>query len=184
MTGLTRRSTMRSITLFGVAACLALAALAAPARAGVLTKGDKLAELDTATDAAGKPFRLKPLAGKWVLVTVGAAWCKPCRKELPTWDKLAGILKDKVVFIAIAVDDDPKDGKKFHADLKLKNMKLAYMPADKSAVAARYGADTMPSSFVADPKQVIRIRKDGFDERNADGELKKMHADINTLVAP
>jgi thiol-disulfide isomerase/thioredoxin len=164
------------------AACLI--ALATPAHAGVLQKGDKLAELDVAQDSGGKPFKLRSLAGKWVLVTVGAAWCKPCKKELPTWDKLAGILKDKITFVAIAVDDDVKDGKKFHADLKLKNMKLVYMPADKSAVSARYGADTMPSSFVADPKQVIRLRKDGFEERDSDGELKKMHAEINKLVAP
>src|SRR4051794_20752583 len=86
-------------------AAVALVALAAPARAGVLGVGDKLAELDVATDAAGKSFKLKTLKGKWVLITVGAAWCKPCAKELPAWDKLAGILKGKITFIAVSVDD-------------------------------------------------------------------------------
>ena len=50
------------------------------ADAQVLAKGDKLAELDTAVDGNGKSFKLKSLKGKWVLVTVGAQWCKPCAK--------------------------------------------------------------------------------------------------------
>jgi thiol-disulfide isomerase/thioredoxin len=152
------------------------------AEAQVLKKGDRLAELDIATDAAGKSFKLKSLKGKWVLVTVGAEWCKPCAKELPTWDKLAGILKDKITFVAVSVDDDPKDGQRFHQKLKLKNMKLVYLPAAKSASASRYGSDTMPSSFVADPNQIVRLRKDGFSERDADSELKKMHEELNKLL--
>lgn len=154
------------------------------ADAQVLKKGDRLAELDTAVDANGKPFKLKSLKGKWVLVTVGAEWCKPCAKELPAWDKLAGILKDKITFVAVSVDDNVKDGQRFHQKLKLKNMKLVYMPADKSAAAARYGSDTMPSSFVADGNQIIKLRKDGFNERDPDTELKKMHAELDKLVKP
>ncbi len=163
-------------------AAFALLVVASPASAEVLTVGQKLAELDTAVDGAGRAFKLKSLRGKWVLVTVGAEWCKPCAKELPAWDKLAGILKDKITFVAIGVDDDVKDGQRFHKKLKLKNMTLVYMPADKSATASRYGSDTMPSSFVADGNQVIKYRKDGFNERDPDGELKKMHAALNKLL--
>lgn len=156
--------------------------LGSTARADVLKVGDKLAELDVAVDASGKSFKLKAYKGKWVLITVGAEWCKPCAKELPTWDKLAGILKDKITFVAVSVDDEVADGKRFHKKLKLKNMKLVYLPANKSAAAARYGSDTMPSSFVADGNQIIKLRKDGFSERDADGELKKMHAELNKLL--
>jgi thiol-disulfide isomerase/thioredoxin len=152
------------------------------AEAQVLSVGQKLAELDVAVDGSGKKFKLQSLKGKWVLVTVGAAWCKPCAKELPTWDKLAGLLGDKITFVAIGVDDNIEDGKKFHKDLKLKNMKLVYMPADKSAIATRYGAATMPSSFVANPDQVIKVRKDGFDERDSDGEYKKMREQLKKLL--
>jgi len=174
----------RLLSMRWILACFAVATLVGmrPAGAGVLNKGDRLAELDVAVDASGKPFKLRKLKNQWVLVTVGAAWCKPCAKELPTWDKLAGIMKGKITFIAISVDDDPADGKKFHKRLKLRNMKLVYMPADKSAIAARYGSDTMPSSFVADKNHVIKLRKDGFAERDADGELKKMHVQLDKLI--
>ncbi|HEU0032483.1 MAG TPA: TlpA disulfide reductase family protein [Kofleriaceae bacterium] len=155
---------------------------AATAHADVLKVGDRVAELDVAVDGDGKAFKLKNLKGKWVLMTVGASWCKPCAKELPVWDKLAGELKDKVTFIALNADNDPEAGKKFFAKLKIKNMTLVYLPADKSAVAERYGADTMPSTFVFDPKQIVKHRKDGFAERDPGGEYKKMKAALENLT--
>jgi thiol-disulfide isomerase/thioredoxin len=122
------------------------AALAAPASADVLKVGDRLAELDVAkSDSTDKGFKLKSYKGKFLVVTVGAEWCKPCAKELPTWDKLAGELAGKVTFIAIGIDDDPAAAKRFHKKLKLKNMTLVYMPAEKSGVVASYGSDTMPT---------------------------------------
>lgn len=152
------------------------------AHADVLKVGDRLAELDVAVDARGKAFKLKAYRGKWVLVTVGAEWCKPCAKELPTWDKLAGELKGKITLIAIGIDDEIADAKRFHKKLKLRNMTLVYLPADKSGVVASYGSDTMPTTFVADPRGVVRLVKKGFEEGDASGEYKKMKAKLAKLV--
>jgi thiol-disulfide isomerase/thioredoxin len=152
------------------------------AHADALKVGDRLAELDVAVDAAGKSFKLKSLKG-WVLVTVGADWCKPCAKELPAWDKLAPEFKDKVKFVAINIADDINDGKKFNAKLKLKNLLLVYLPADKSAVVAKYGSDNMPTTFVADPQGVIRYVRAGFEKGDVSGETKKMREQLTKLTA-
>src|SRR5262245_39787690 len=120
------------ISAFIPAFVVAVLLTAGSARADVLKVGDRLAELDVATDAGGKPIKLKQLKGNWVAVTVGASWCRPCAKELPTWDKIAGELKGKIVFVAIAIDDEVEDGKRFHDKLKLKNMQRVYMPSNKS----------------------------------------------------
>jgi thiol-disulfide isomerase/thioredoxin len=173
-----RPSGMRALV---IATCLAFAG-AAPAAADVLRVGDKVAELDVAIDDAGKAFKLRSLKGKWVVLTVGASWCKPCKKELPTWDKMAGLMKDKAVFVAVNLDNDLADGKRFNKQLKLKNMKLVYMSPEKSAVSARYGADTMPTTFVFDPNGVVKHRKDGFAERDPDGEYKKFRAELDRLL--
>lgn len=159
-----------------------LVVTAAPVAADVLKVGDRLAELDIAVDAKGKPVKLKAFRNKWVLVTVGAAWCKPCAKELPTWDKLASELAGKVSFVAIGIDDEVDTSKRFHQKLKLKHMSLAYMPASKSGVVASYGSDTMPTTFVADPKGIVRLVRRGFEEGDASGELKKMRAELQKLV--
>ena len=175
----TRHTTMRSLVLTSVLATLLFAA---PASADILKVGDKLAELDVAKDAGGKSFKLKALKDKWVVITIGASWCKPCKKELPQWEKMAGMLKDKgVVFVAINADNDTADGKKFNEQLKLRNMTLVYLPADKSAVVERYGADTMPTTFVADGKGVVRFVKNGFNERDPDGEYKKFRTKLSEL---
>ena len=157
--------------------------IAQVAHADALKVGDRLAELDVAVDGAGKSFKLKSLKGGWVLVTVGADWCKPCAKELPAWDKLAPEFKDKVKFVAINIADDINDGKKFNAKLKLKNLMLVYMPADKSAVVAKYGSDNMPTTFVADPQGVIRYVRAGFEKGDVAGETKKMREQLTKLTA-
>ena len=133
-------------------------------------------------DGNNKPFKLKSLKGKWVLVTVGAEWCKPCAKELPAWDKLAPEFKNKITFVAINIDDEIDAGKKFNKKLKLTNLTLVYMPADKSAVVAKYGSDNMPTTFVADPQGVVRYVKAGFEKGDASGEQKKLRAQLQKLV--
>lgn len=181
MTGSIRLTTMRAWILVGVLSCT-LAGAVTTARADVLKAGDHLAELDVATDAGGKPVKLKSFKGKWVVVTIGANWCKPCAKELPTWDRIAGELKGKVVFVALDIDDEIEDGKKFHDKLKLKNMVRVYLPSDKSGVVASYGADHMPSTFVADGQGVVRLVHEGFEAGDAEGEYKKFKDELARLV--
>ncbi len=154
--------------------------LAGPAFADELKVGDRLAELDTAVDAAGKPFRLKPIKG-WKMITFGASWCKPCAKELPAWDKLAPEWKDKVAFVAVDLDSEIGEGKAFHKKLKLKNMTLVYLSPD-SAIAAKYGSDHMPTTVLADPQGVIRYIRGGFEKGDVDGEVKKMKETLAKLV--
>lgn len=164
------------------AALVVLALTSGVASADALKVGDRLAELDIAVDSAGKAFKLKSYKGKWVLVTVGAEWCKPCAKELPAWDKVAPEYKDKVAFIAINIDDDIGDGKRFMKKLKIANLVQVYMPADKSAVVAKYGSDNMPTTFIADPQGVVRYVKAGFEKGDAAGEQKKLRAQLAKLL--
>jgi thiol-disulfide isomerase/thioredoxin len=175
MTGGRRLSAMRGL----VVACVL--AIAGPAAADTLRVGDKLAELDVGVDGNGKSFKLRSIKGKWVLVTVGASWCKPCAKELPTWDKLAGLLKDKITFVAVNIDNEIDDGKKFNTKLKLRNMKIVYLPADKSAIAERYGSDHMPTTFVAE-NGVVKYVKAKFEDKDADGEYKRMKAKLDEML--
>lgn len=161
-------------------AILFVMAVAAPAHAD-LKVGDRVKELDIAVDVNDKPLKLKAIGG-WRFVSANAAWCEPCKKELPQWDKLQAALGSKITFVALSLDNDVKDGKAFHRRLKLKHMKLAYMPEEKSAVAGSYGAGTMPASFVIDPTGVVKYVHKGFDPRNASGEYKKMKERLEKLL--
>jgi thiol-disulfide isomerase/thioredoxin len=178
MTGRRRPTVMRAVF------CMVVLGLglwsASPAFADELKVGDRLAELDTAVDASGKPFKVRPIKG-WKMLTFGASWCKPCAKELPAWDKLAPEWKDKVTFIAVDLDSEIATGKAFHKKLKLKNMTLVYLSPD-SAIAAKYGSDHMPTTVLADPQGVIRYIRGGFEKGDVAGEVKKMKETLQKLV--
>lgn len=176
-----RLTIMRLVLLFAVA-CATTTATVQPASAGVLKQGDRAADFDVAVDANGKPVKLAHFKGKWILITAGASWCKPCAKELPTWDRVAADYKTKITFISLTIDDDISDGKKFQKKLGLKNMRVVYMPADKSSAAARYGSDTMPSTFIVDPNGVVKHVHKGFAERDVGGEMKKLKSVLDKLV--
>ena len=170
------------LTTMRLAVALVLLFASQTAFADVLKVGDRAAEFDVAVDANGKSVKLAKYKGKWLLVTAGAGWCKPCAKELPTWDKVAGEYKDKVTFVSLTLDDEIDDGKKFQKKMALKNMVVVYLPAEKSTAAARYGAATMPSSFIIDPQGVVRHVHAGFAERDASGEAKKLRGILDKLV--
>lgn len=162
------------------AVLVALAVMAGTAHADELKVGDRIAELDHATDAAGKPFKVKSIKG-WRVLTFGASWCKPCAKELPAWDKIAPDYTGRVTFVAVDLDKAADDGKAFHKKLKISHMERAYLDPD-SASASKYGSDHMPTTVLADPEGVIRYVRGGFEKGDVDGEVKKMKEQLAKLV--
>ncbi len=63
----------------------------------------------TLNDLEGKPWTLKSLQGKVVLVNFWATWCPPCRKEMPDLDQLyKGFREQGLVILAISDEDKPR----------------------------------------------------------------------------
>jgi cytochrome c biogenesis protein CcmG, thiol:disulfide interchange protein DsbE len=134
---------MRRLLSLGI-----LLALTGPAYAGV-KQGDRAAEFVAVVDASGKAMSLKALKDKVVVVTFGASWCEPCKKELPAYEKLAQRYQKRgaqVVFIAVNIDSDPAKGKKFISQAGLRAVRAAY-DKQKSTVES-YDPPKMPSTFV------------------------------------
>jgi thiol-disulfide isomerase/thioredoxin len=154
-----------------------LGAAAVPATAEV-KEGERAPELDGAKLDGGKAFKLKGHRGKWVVMTFGGSWCKPCKKELPAWDKLAVKWSGKVTFVAVNLDNDTAKGKKFMDGLKIKKMIRVYAPEESTAAADVYSPPKQPSSFVIDPKGIVRELHEGYEG----GDDKKLDALLRSLV--
>jgi peroxiredoxin len=146
--------------LVATATLALLAGFGAPAAAEV-KQGDHAVELD-ATAANGKHFRLKDMAGKWVLFTFGASWCQPCHKELPAWDKIAPKFAGKLLFVAVNINTNADDGKQFISSLKLKHIFGVYLPDENAPALKAYDPDRMPSTFVIDPQGVVQLVEYGY----------------------
>jgi thiol-disulfide isomerase/thioredoxin len=105
-------------------------------------------------NAAGDPQTLADWRGRVVLLNLWATWCVPCRKEMPTLDRLKAEL-GSAAFDVIAVNIDTRDPEKPRAWLAETGMRhLAYY-ADPTAkvfqdlkLAGR--AFGMPTTFIVD----------------------------------
>jgi thiol-disulfide isomerase/thioredoxin len=151
----------RPIIAMSVAAVTATLLAASPAHAEV-KEGDRAPELENARLVSGKKFRLREQHGKWVALTFGGSWCKPCKKELPAWDKLAARYRGRVLFVAVNIDLDPAKGGKFLDKLKIANLTRVFMPENKTTSVDSYDPGTFPSTFVVDPNGVVRVVHKGY----------------------
>ncbi len=130
-------------------AALAVLAGGGPAARAEVRKGDRAADFVQVVDAAGRRVSLKSYPADVVVVTFGASWCEPCKRELPAMEKLARRYQQRkapVVFFAVNIDTEPAKGKKFMQQAGLRAVHAIYDSA-KSTVES-YDPPKMPSTFI------------------------------------
>ncbi|MGH7114264.1 MAG: TlpA family protein disulfide reductase, partial [Stellaceae bacterium] len=129
-------------------------------------------------DAAGRKFDLADFAGKVVIVNLWATWCAPCRREMPSLERLQTRLGDKITILAISEDTrGEKAVAPFVAKLGLKSVKTYLDP--KSIVAQAFKVEGLPTSFLIDRNGRVRGRVVG----EAKWDSPKMLAIIDPLLS-
>ena len=73
-----------------------------------VTSGSPAPDLSV-TNLAGEPVRLADYRGKVVLVNVWATWCEPCRKEMPSMERLVNVVRalprgEDFEILAVSID--------------------------------------------------------------------------------
>jgi thiol-disulfide isomerase/thioredoxin len=68
-------------------------------------KGGEIPAIE-ATDRVGRPIRLADLRGRVAIVNLWASWCPPCRKEMPSLERLAAQYPNDLTVLAISNDAD------------------------------------------------------------------------------
>jgi peroxiredoxin len=127
---------------------------------------DKLAPDFTLRDKDGKPWNLKEHRGKTLVLNFWTTTCKPCVEEMPSFEQLALIAKERGDFEVVTVSTDrgwPDVAPLFKPGSQLK---VLFDP-DKAVVRGKFGTRLYPETWVIDPQGVIRARIDGARDWSA-----------------
>jgi len=127
----------------------------------VATASGPVPEL-TFLDAEGNERSLQDFQGRVVVLNLWATWCAPCRKEMPSLDRLqASIGGDDLEVVALAVDrGDLTKVLTFYDEVNLEHLAVYH---DSSAKAGRtLRAPGLPTTLIIDRegKEVGRVLGD------------------------
>jgi peroxiredoxin len=101
----------------------------------------------TLQDLQRKPWHLRDLKGKVVLVNFWATWCPPCRKEMPDLQALYDKYKDQGFLVLSISDEEMAKVSPFIADRKI-TYPVLLDPGRK--VNDAFVVEGIPKSFVYD----------------------------------
>lgn len=102
---------------------------------------------------------LESLEGKVVMVHFWATWCEPCRVELPGLLALATELgkTGRFELIAVSVDDEWEAMRRFFGG----DVPRAVVRPDAAEAHRRFGASTLPDSYLVDARGNVVLRYAG-----------------------
>ncbi len=128
-------------------------------------------------DLDGKTQRLSAYRGKVILVNFWATWCPPCRREMPSMERLYQKLKGEP-FQILAVNQNEDFDLVFVFTGQLDPAPTFPLLLDeKSTVPKQWGVQGLPTSFIVDKQGRIAYRAVGgreFDHPNLEALLHKL----------
>ncbi len=132
---------------------------------------------ETFTDAAGTVTSFADYEGKYLLVNFWATWCAPCRKEMPSLDRLQAELGSEMFeVVPIATGRNPKPSlDKFFAEAEIMNLPILLDP--KQTLARDMAVLGLPITLIVDPEgnEIARLRGDAeWDSDSAKAIVKAL----------
>lgn len=118
-------------------------------------------------DGEGHPRALADFRGKVVLLNIWATWCLPCRKEMPTLDRLQAALGGgDFEVVALSIDRRGVDAvKKFFTEIGVQHLAI-YVDSSREANSA-LGILGLPATLLIDRRGLELGRISGPAEWDA-----------------
>jgi len=118
----------------------------------------------TLQDSDANKYSLKDYRGKVVLLNFWATWCPPCRREMPSLERLHQKLKDKdLVILALNQMEDVDQIFIFTGEIGV-DMTIPILFDKDSSVSRAYGVMGLPTTYLIDKKGNVRFRAIGGRE--------------------
>jgi thiol-disulfide isomerase/thioredoxin len=149
--------------------------MAAPANAAAVSDEGRWTDATKALppfelkDLVGKTWTLKGLQGKSVLINLWATWCGPCMNEMPHFQKLYDMTKDRsdIQVLSFNVDEDLGLVAPF---VKEKGFTFPVIPAYDLVMSLRDSGFGIPQNWLVDPTGKWRSLQLGFNPSETDWE--------------
>lgn len=111
-------------------------------------------------DVNGAIVNMQSLKGKKVFVNLWASWCPPCKREMPSIEKLYhAVDSNKVKFVLISFDDQFELAKKYIASKKSKLP--IYYPTENPP--ALFNVQGIPATFIFNEKGELIKQIEGME---------------------
>ncbi|HEV2695734.1 MAG TPA: TlpA disulfide reductase family protein [Verrucomicrobiae bacterium] len=137
-----------------------------------LKVGDTLPDLSSYS-LEGK---LPDTKGKIVVVDFWASWCLPCAESFPVMDELQKKYGDRLVVIAVNVDEKASNMDKF---LQKHAVTFHVVRDAGQKLVATVSPETMPTSFILDGDGKVRFLHKGF---HGEATRKEYISEIESLL--
>ncbi len=103
------------------------------------------------------------LRGKLVVLNVWATWCRPCRNELPSLQRLAEQLDpERFAVLGLSVDDDKHHPREYLIDRKIRL--VSYIDLQMEIARDRLGVQGYPDTYLIGPDGRLLISIEGERE--------------------
>jgi thiol-disulfide isomerase/thioredoxin len=129
--------------------CLWVVACTKPPPALKVQVGDRFPDLNV-RDLKNNPHTILMDEGKITVLNIWATWCAPCRHEMPSLDRLAGLLDEaRFRVMGLSVDQDDHLVREFLIDRKI--FFENYLDNHMSSAEDLVGIRVFPSTFFIGP---------------------------------
>ncbi len=104
------------------------------------------------TDQRGRSLSLTEFRGKTVLLNIWATWCAPCRKEMPTLDRLQAHLgSERFEVVALSIDRGGASAvERFYAEIGVRH--LAFFIDATGRAGSNLALLGLPGTLLIDPE--------------------------------
>ena len=101
-------------------------------------------------DLGGHEVSLSSMRGKVVFLNLWATWCEPCRREMPSIEKLYEKFGKDGSFVILAVSEDSDGSKAVAPYVKQSGYKFEILLDPRNDVGEAYNVSGIPETFVID----------------------------------
>jgi peroxiredoxin len=131
----------------------------------------------TLKDSHGKSYNLKDYRGKVIMLNFWATWCPPCRREMPSMERLHQKFKGKdFLVLALNQKEDEDQIFAFTAEIEME-LTIPILFDTDSAVSSDYGVFGLPTTYLIDKRGNMRFRAVGgrdFDHPDVEKQIVKL----------